>query len=69
MFFAFNLAATPLSYDTFVRKYKEADQLYYQNQYESALQIFDILTADDYAQTYPSVFLSRSLVGQISSFR
>ena len=62
MFFAFNLAANPLPYDTFVRKYKEAAQLYYQNQYEPALQIFDILTVDDYAQTYPSVFLSRSLV-------
>ena len=62
MFFAFSLAAQPLSYDSFTKKYKEAAQLYYQKRYESALQILDILAADDYAQTYPSVFLSRSLV-------
>ncbi|MCR5290956.1 MAG: hypothetical protein K6E51_13270 [Treponema sp.] len=58
---AFTSLAQSLSYESFVSKYKEAANLYSQKQYESALQILDILISDKYAQTYPSVFLSRAL--------
>ena len=59
--FVFNVTAKPLSYEAFTNKYNEATNLYYKNQYESALRIFDELVKDDFSKTNPVVFLRRSL--------
>ncbi|MBO5628816.1 MAG: hypothetical protein J5965_07030 [Aeriscardovia sp.] len=54
--------ATPLSYSSFVDKYNEANIFYSQKKYEPALEILNELVADEFSQTYPSVFLSRAMV-------
>lgn len=50
------IAAAPLSFGDFNRKYAEASGLYYQKQYDAALQIMDALVADDFAQTIRPCF-------------
>lgn len=53
--------ASPLSYEAFVKKYKEASDFYSKHEYDHALQVLDTIVDDDFSQIYPSVFLSRSL--------
>ena len=56
-----SIFANPLSYSSFVSKYQDANNFYSQKEYEPALEILNELVADDFSQTYPSVFLSRAM--------
>ena len=57
----YDLNAESLTYDSFVKKYKEASVLYNQKNYQEALEILDVLVEDEFANIYPSVYLSRAL--------
>lgn len=58
----FSLNAESLTYDSFVKKYKEVSKLYNQKNYKEALEILDTLAEDEFANIHPSVYLSRALV-------
>lgn len=56
------ISSEPLTFRDFSDKYQEANVLYSMEKYKEALDILDLLVRDDYAETYPSVYLSKALV-------
>lgn len=55
------IISEPLTFNEFESKYREAAILYGNEQYEPALEIFNVLCDDTLSKRYPSVFLSKAL--------